>query len=441
MKKRIVLSIVFIGISVFSMLAQEYDLSAYLRKVEQNNTDIMLAYKELQLSQESVNQNRAPLLPGVGAEGSYTRNLQNMPRSTPVASLPGGGPLIYQDMDSAYNNELAAGIRVTQKIFDPSAWMQYRQAKKGLSIQEQAFESARLNILLAAKKLYAQTRLAVSVVEIREASEQTSGELYQSAERKHRVGTATELDLLMAEVDWKQKSVSAAEARKNAETAMLAFRNLANIPVSEEIILTEGSQTLPVIPKPSALDSVLPGRADYRALLLSRDFADIGKKVAEASFLPTVSAGFSLAWGGMGNDSLSGDYDYTATQFNLGVTIPIFAGGYRLSRVKAALIEQEKANLALTKKRSDIESELIEIQLRLSEADKRIGTARLIETAARRALALAQTSFVNGLVTQLSVTEAADRLDEASLGLQNAICEYRLAYYDWEIASGNMDYD
>jgi outer membrane protein TolC len=139
----------------------------------------------------------------------------------------------------------------------------------------------------------------------------------------------------------------------------------------------------------------------------------------------------------MGNDSLTGDSDYTAAQLTLGVTIPIFAGGYRLSRVRAARIEQEKASLALEKKQRDVESELIEIQLRLNEANERIETARLIETAARRALALSQTAFANGLVTQLSVTEAANRLDEASLGLQNAVCEYRLAWYDWEIASGN----
>jgi outer membrane protein TolC len=141
----------------------------------------------------------------------------------------------------------------------------------------------------------------------------------------------------------------------------------------------------------------------------------------------------------MGNDSLAGDYDYTAAQLTLGVNIPLFAGGYRLSRVRATRIEQEKASLNLMKKQNDIERELIEIRLRLSEANERIETARLIESAARRAHALAETAFDNGLVTQLAVTEAANRLDEASLGLQSAVCEYRLAWYDWEIASGNAD--
>jgi L-iditol 2-dehydrogenase len=61
-----------------------------------------------------------------------------------------------------------------------------------------------------------------------------------------------------------------------------------------------------------------------------------------------------------------------------------------------------------------------------------IGTA-----ADKERLALARSAYTNGLATQLSVTEAANRLDEASLGLQNAIYEYRSACYDWELETGS----
>jgi outer membrane protein TolC len=81
-QKRISLCVVIICLAALKATAEEYDLSAYLRLVEQNNTDIALAYKDMRLSREQVNQTRAPLLPGIGAEGSYARNLRDMPRST-----------------------------------------------------------------------------------------------------------------------------------------------------------------------------------------------------------------------------------------------------------------------------------------------------------------------------------------------------------------------
>jgi hypothetical protein len=52
----------FISVTVFNTSADEYDLSAYLQKVQQNNSDIALAYRELQLSRTRVTQARAPLL-------------------------------------------------------------------------------------------------------------------------------------------------------------------------------------------------------------------------------------------------------------------------------------------------------------------------------------------------------------------------------------------
>jgi outer membrane protein TolC len=173
--------------------------------------------------------------------------------------------------------------------------------------------------------------------------------------------------------------------------------------------------------------------------MLARELSDVERRAAMNAFLPTVSASFSYALGGMGNgDSFLGDYDFDSAKFGLSVTIPLFVGGYRLARVKAAGIEQEKANLNLLKKRNAVESELLELQLRLGEAAQRVESARLITETAERAVSLSQTAYANGVTTQFTVTEAGNRLGEAQLGLQSAIFEYRSAWYDWELAAGLM---
>jgi outer membrane protein TolC len=137
----------------------------------------------------------------------------------------------------------------------------------------------------------------------------------------------------------------------------------------------------------------------------------------------------------MGNDSLAGDYDFASSKLNLTVTVPLFSGGYRLARMQEARIARERADIALLNKRNVVAGELAELRLRLTEAAERVESARLIEETARRAAALARSSYANGVVAQLAVTEAVNKLDEASLGLQNAIFEYRAAWYDWELAA------
>ncbi|MDR1176311.1 MAG: TolC family protein [Treponema sp.] len=441
LRKLFLLCLVFTcGISA-NIRAEEYDLAAYLAKVEQNNPDLALAAKDLALAKTSVAQARAAFLPGVGVQGGYSRNFTDDMRSTPVASMPNDGlnlsPLVYQDIDSNFDNELTLGIGVNQTLFDAGAIANYSRVRQGQRIRESSLEAVKQNIRRAAQKIYAQTRLTLDVVIIMEASEQFSQETYQSAERKYRAGTATELDLLLAEVDWKRKVAATTEARKNAELALIAFRNLAGIPLSEAITLAGEFGDLPETPESPDLETILAQRPDYRSLVLSRGLSDIERRAALSSFLPTVSASFSYALGGMGNgSSLLGDYDFNSSKLSLNVNIPLFAGGYRLSRVKAAGIEQEKADIALSQRRRGIESELIELRLRLDEAAQRVESARLIEETAQRAVSLAQSSYANGLTTQLTVAEAVNRLGEARLGLQSAIFEYRSICYDWEFAAG-----
>jgi outer membrane protein TolC len=441
-KKNVVLIAVLVSVVFIQakLSAEEYSLAKYLARVEQNNPDIALVLKETALAKTSLTQARAAFFPNIGLQGSYKRNLTDDMRSTPVASAFGGGPLIYQDIDSNYDNELSFGIGVNQTLFDAGAIAAYNKARKSQTIREQNFTAARLSIRNAAKKLYAQAQLVLMVVEIMEASERFSMELYQSTERKYRAGAAMELDLLMAEVDWKTKSTSVAEARKNAELALIAFRNLAGIPLSDAVSLIQETGSpldVPVFePESANLNTVLDRRPDYRSLVLTRELSDIDRRAALGAFLPSVSASFSYGLGGMGNGASLGDYDFNAAQLGLNVSIPIFTGAYRLARVKAAGIEQEKADIALLKKRNAVESELLELRLRLNEAAQRVESAQLITETAQRALSLSQTAYANGLTTQFTVTEAVKQLGEARLGFQSAIFEYRCACYDWELASG-----
>ena len=104
--------------------------------------------------------------------------------------------------------------------------------------------------------------------------------------------------------------------------------------------------------------------------------------------------------------------------------------------MKAAQLEQEKTIIALSQRETAIESELIEIQLRLEDARQRFESSyRTVETA-RKAVALAQSAYSNGQATYLTVADAQDKLDLVWLNFANVNFEYLSAYHDWELAAG-----
>ena len=431
------ISIVCLAAATATVSAGEYDLASYLALVDKNNPDLLVKFKDIDSAKSDVALARSAFLPRANLQGGYTRNFRDQLQSYPVASLPGGGSLVWQDIRTNFDNELSLGIGVSQVLLNAGAISNYNKAKLAQAIREQSYEAARQAILCAAKKLYASAQLTQLVIEIRESSERLSLEQYQRVERRNQAGASTELDLLQAEVDHRTKIDAVTEAKKNNELVLLAFRDLAGIPHSETVTLTEEHTGLPGIPVTPDLNNILAGRADYRALSLSRDISGIDRNAARNAFVPQIAASFNWSLGGMGNGSdFTTGYNYNLASLGVFVSIPILTGGERLARMDAAKAAQEKSIIALSQKETAIESELMGLQLRLEDAKQQSESSLQTVETARRALALAQTAYTNGQATYLNVMDAQDKADLVWLNFANLTFEYLSAYYDWELATG-----
>jgi outer membrane protein TolC len=425
--------------------AEKYSLEKYLSLVEENNVTVLLSEKDLASSKQTERQAFSVLLPTVAAAGGYTRNLNDVKESTPVAAVSqvynGVYPLIYQNVDSNYDNELSLALSATWNLIDPAALAQYEKAKKGTAIQRSETEYTRQQVLTGAEKLYAQTQLLESVAEVKKNVAATSEAVYHDMEKKYNAGTATEVNLRMAEVDWKSDLSSVSEAEKNIRVSMMALKNLAGLPLDASVELTDSSAELPPLPEKADLGEVLGSRLDYQAALLSKEISAITYRASMASFLPTVSSSFTYAYGQYGGYAGKNDwdaYDYNLASVGLKVTVPLFTGGARLAAIKQAKIMQDASDLQLKEKRDSIEQDLVSIELQLDEAWQQIDSARTLEDATSRALAITRTAFANGMDTQIELSKAMSQYANAQVNLQNAIFNYRAAYYDYQCACGKI---
>jgi len=439
--KKLIVCIITFALAGAIASAEEYDLDTYLALVERNNPDLLVMFKDMELAKTDSFLAMSAFLPRAGVQGGYNRNLTERTQSMAVGSTSGSHAIWMDNVRTNFDNELTLGIGVSQTLFSASAISNYNKAKLAQAIREQSYEAARKAVLCAAKKLYLRVQLALLVVEIRESSENFSREQYERMERRRQAGAATEMDLLSSEVDWRTKTDAAREARKNAELVLLAFRDLARIPHSQEVKLTQVRTEMPEVevPENPNLGGILAKRADYRALLMARDLTNIDRNAAKSAFLPEVSASFNYALGGMGNgSSLIGDYDFNSATLGITVSIPILTGGARLARMKAAKLEHEKTIIAISQRETAIESELEELLLRLEDVQQRFDSSYRTVEIAQRAVTLAQTAYINGQATYLSVMDAQDKLDMVWLNFVNVNFEYHSAYYDWELATGQL---
>jgi len=420
--------------------ALDVDLAGYLKLVEDNNKGLQVARTEVSQTEQVKKEAFAALLPNAGLQAGYTRNLNEI--SQPVASyatasaMPGVYPITYTDQVVSYNNELdlAAGLNFT--IFDAAAYAHYDQATEGVSARRAGYDYQRKATLNAARKLYYQALLLGEVVKVKESAEKNAHDSYSSVQARFAVGLTTELDALLAEVEWKGKSPETAEARRNRDVALLGFKQLAGIAPDQQVVLTESMETYPAAPPEPPFTDVLAARSDYALLLHQRTLAELSVKAANASYYPTVSGSFAIANQRFSNEWGFNDYAPLAVQLGLKVTLPVYEGGYRPAKISEEEMGLAKCNTEIAQKQEDISRELTSARLSLDEAGARIQNASSVLGVARRAFDKATVSFANGVATQLQLNQASLNLEGSHLAYLAAVYDYLAAYFDWELAAG-----
>lgn len=441
-------------------------LSDYISLVEKNNKDLKIASQNSIQAKMQMRQAMSALLPTAGLQLGYTRNLTDVEKPTTIGSyapeaLGGAGkymtydgvpflPAYNIDLDSNYDNEILAALAVNMDLYNPSSVGRYSLARKNYRLNQNVELLTEQKLVLGAKKLYAQVQLLDALLSVQKEAAETAQAVYENQQKKFQAGTITELDMRMAEVDWKNRLTDVADAEKNLKLGKIALKTLAAIPLSNELEIEGSSDSAENILQSKLqgadddFSTVLSRSTEYQITLLAKEMSDSQFVTSITSYLPTVSANFTLAYGQMGGmDEFLGkthddwnDYHYTAASVGVKITLPLLTGGYRPAVNKEQAAGKEKARLQVSQKRDELERSYEDAKLRLEEASRKIESAISLEEVANRAVVLASTSLKNGLGTQVAVSQAETQLAQAKLNMQNAIFEYRSAIYDLEFLVG-----
>ena len=438
---RIPAACIFLLIAASFAAAQDYSLEDYLARVEKYSKDLSLSRQDVEKADATVSQAWSSLLPTVGVQAGYTRNLWDVKQPQPVgvdlpANPSGFYPTVWKDMRVNTDNELSLGLGVQQTIFNLKALAALQASKEYKSFSDTAYTEVRRTIINIARKAYFGTVLLGEVLSVRTSTEKNNKDAYEDMRKQYQAGMARELDMLLAEVAWQQSVPLVTQARRDLENAMIQLKTLAGIELDKDVKLTTPLSNFPDLPKEVSVEDCYAKRSDYALLLHRRQLASIAVDLALADFFPTVSASLGLARQGYGNQAKL--MDTTVDVFTIGVKValPVYTGGARRSQLQIDKISLSQQDTELAKKRDDIQAEISRLYLSLKEARQRIDSSKMTAQTAEKAYRLVRLSLANGMATQLEVNTASLRLEEAQLSYYNSVLEYLSLYFDWEKALG-----
>ncbi len=437
MNLKITSAVIIILIFTAPLFSESYTLENYIKGVEKNSRQLEQAAKDVVIAKANEKATTAMALPTVGAQAGYTRNLLEVEQPSPVAALP-SGELLYQDIVVNNDNDYSFGLSLSQQVFNLKVLNAIKASREYRLMTDSIYNIQHQEIITIAKKVYYQNYLMEKLYEVKKTTETNTYESYLIIKDKFENGLVSEVDLLRAEVDWKMTIPESTQAGKNLDLARINFKNLAGIPLEEEVVLDCDITLYPEIPQIIPIGEILPERPDYMTLIREKSLRDINIKASLADHYPTLSANIGYGFSASSDEFSLEDNTKVAT-IGFTLAMPIYSGGALSALDLKARTEYEQTVLKIEQLKEDVSSEISSIYLSLREAEERIQSAVATIDTAKKAFEITQASYNSGMGTQLELKDARLSLEMAEISHISAVYEYLAAYFDWEKATGNVN--
>ncbi len=437
--KRVMTSVLAIIIAcmtgvAFSSSAQQRDevVLTLDRAVEfalKSNESLMNTKLDEELARISTKELYADLLPKLDFRSDFTRNWA-------LPEFTFGG----QTFKAGTDNVINFGLDLTQNIYSGGVFSSLKIVRYNQQISETNTEWMREDIALRVYEKYYDVLLAETVLDLSTAAYDRAVVQYETAQLYHEAGTVSEYDVLRAKVEVANAHAPVTQAKNGLTVAQANLKQLIGLPQAALIRCT-GSLDVDIsnltAEVETATGQALANRTDLKAAQLLIEMNDLAVRVARRRNHPDISlsAGYLM-------QAQVGDPNFSSLAFSdfsrswntrLNVSFPVFDGRLNSALVNRAQAAFERSRYTESEIRKQIEVDVTETVLDLTEASERVAAGAETVELASRGLSIAQVQYESGISNQLE-------LIDAQYTLKRAETDHARAKYDFATAAARLQH-
>lgn len=440
-------------------------LGAALDRALERSEEVRIARAQVEQADAEVSAARSQLLPQVNTQILYTRTLRSVfqgagfevpdslqfdPDSTasimqriryleqnvPNAAFGALGGL-FSDLPFGREHTWNAAATVQQPLFSVGIFSGLQLAASAEDAAQAMYEESVGDVSLQVAQAYLDAALAEETAGIVAASVELAQAHLAQVQLQLDAGTASELDVLRADVELANLQPQLAQARNARDLAASNLKRLVNLPAESEVTLTTtlaaGAGELPAVgaaalPALAEASPLLARRASVRAARAQVEIREEQEDIARSAFLPTLQlqGNFSRQAFPSGMFPSGGDWQ---DDWNVGLALswPLFQGFRRKAELDAAQAQVRQAELQEAQLHEGVRLEYDRALRELERARLQTEAAGRTVSQAQRVYELTELRFGQGVATQLDVSDARLALQQARLNEVTAYHDYYLA--------------
>ena len=381
----------FIIFSLCTFAAQAEDLWDIYNLAKENDTQFLANTAQWQASKETLNQNKALIMPSLDLSASVSGNRQKTRQPSASAGILNYDSEVYSIslIQPLYNSEYMARIHQAQAVVDQA---------------DADFESARLELMVRVAEKYFSVLSAGDNVAFAEAEKKAVERQLEQTQKRFEVGLIAITDVHEAKARYDITVAQEIAARNDLADSYEALYEITGQYHKQISILNDNVPL--VTPEPKDINGWTSIAMEKNLSLISARkalaSAEQEIKKQQAGHYPSLSIVGNKSYSDKSNSSLGATNSETDS-IGLQLDMSLFAGGKTSSLVRQSTFLKVKAQEEMEKQRRSALRQTREAYLGLNAAISRVNALKQALTSSESALEATEAGFEVGTRTIVDV--------------------------------------
>ena len=427
---------------IFSFAQKPLTLKECINYSLNNNSNIKIANYNVGISQKKLTEQLGNYLPQINVSGEFDDNLKLTTQLMP-AEMTGGTPGTYIPVKFGNKYSMSGGAQLTQKLYDPTYIYGIKSAKinKDISVlsQQQTSEVTVYNI----SHIYYQTLVIQMQMNVLKSTLTASEQSLKSIELKYKNGMAKKIDVDKIRVSYNNTKSQLEQSELSYSQSLNTLKYDMGMPVDSTMALADTTINISkyLLENDTMQKLQMENIIDYQLKKTNISLTQLDKKTNSAAFQPSLSF-----FGNYNYDAMRQEFNffdankdwYPSSGIGLKLTIPVFDGLQRNSRVAQSTLNIKIANenLLLTEQSIKVDISNYEIQYRnaLDNINREKENLDLAENVYNNT----QLEYQQGASSTLDLIQSESSYMVSQNTYFNKLLDLYIARVELEKAKGNL---
>ena len=348
----------------------ELSIQQAVEYAHKNNVQVKNALLDISIQQQSNRDITSAALPSVTGSIGATDYLK-----IPTSLLPGEvfgqprGTYIPVQFGTKYNS--TASIQLQQLLFDGQVFIGLQARATSLEWRKKSAEVTEEAIKTNIYKIYYQLVVSKTQIALLDANINRLNKLDHDTRELYKNGFAEKLDLDKIAVQVANLQTEKTKALNNIDIGYLGLKTLMGMPIKDSLVLTD-KITDDQIKEDFTNDSSYQysDRKEFQYLQLAKKLNEFNIKRYKLSYFPTLSLTGAYSKNAQRNEfDFFGKGDWFTTSYvGLNISIPIFDGFAKDSRIKKSRMELTQTNNQIDNLQLSIDNEVAQARINFRSA-------------------------------------------------------------------------